>query len=217
MSEQTRGGMVKVWDPLVRIGHWVLVAAFFTAWFSGEESESLHAWAGYVVGGIVLLRVPWGFIGTAHARFADFVKGPGEVIAYLRSLASRSPRHYLGHNPAGGLMVVALLLSLSAAVWTGLELYAVEENAGPLAALEATTLPTPVPAAIADEKPGRSAGARRGREDEADEEFWEELHEFFTTLTLVLVGLHVAGVLASSALHRENLVRGMITGWKKKV
>ena len=100
-----------VWDPLVRIGHWTLVIAFFTAYLSGDDLFNIHTWAGYVVAGYVLVRIVWGVIGTRHARFTDFVRGPGAVLGYLRSLFSGKAKDYAGHNPAGGAMVIALLFS----------------------------------------------------------------------------------------------------------
>lgn len=103
-----RPGTVRVWDPLVRLFHWSLVVAFLTAWLA-EAGERVHDTAGYVVLGLVAFRVVWGFVGTEHARFADFVPTPGGLLAYVgRLLRGRAPRH-LGHNPAGGAMIVALL------------------------------------------------------------------------------------------------------------
>ncbi|MCB1500357.1 MAG: cytochrome b/b6 domain-containing protein [Bauldia sp.] len=115
----TRPGTVPVWDPLVRIFHWSLVAAFATAWLSAEESRSLHEAAGYVVAGLVAFRVLWGIVGPRHARFADFVRSPAAVLRFLRDTAHlRAPRH-LGHNPAGGAMVVALLVALAVITGSG--------------------------------------------------------------------------------------------------
>jgi cytochrome b len=101
-------GSVKVWDPLIRVFHWSLAAAAVVALIS-DESRSLHETAGYVAAGLVLLRVIWGFVGSVHARFADFVRPPGAVLAYLRDVVRLHPRRYLGHNPAGGAMILALL------------------------------------------------------------------------------------------------------------
>lgn len=95
---------------------------------------SLHVWAGYVLGAVVLFRLLWGFIGARYARFSDFLYSPAKVAAYLRSLRKGPVAHYVGHNPAGGIMII--LLFLSATVYSGLELYAVEQNAGPLATLD---------------------------------------------------------------------------------
>lgn len=133
---------VKVWDPLVRIFHWSLVLSFATAYLTGEiwEQEEVHEIAGYAALGLILFRIIWGFIGSKHARFSDFLYGPKAVIEYLKSLLTTHPKHYLGHNPAGGWMVVLLLLGVLATGITGLKLLAVEEGEEPLATLEVPAL-----------------------------------------------------------------------------
>ncbi|HSM32135.1 MAG TPA: cytochrome b/b6 domain-containing protein [Woeseiaceae bacterium] len=203
---------VKVWDPLVRIGHWILVAGFFTAYFTEEELLTQHTWAGYVVAGVVLLRIVWGFIGSEHARFRDFVRAPGETLRYLGEIATNRAKRFIGHNPAGGAMVVALLLSLVVTTWSGLEIYAIEENAGPLAGLYGATGPQ-LPSLVAT---AHASDDDRGDERERAEEFWEEVHEVAANLTLLLVLLHVAGVVIASRAHHENLVKAMLTGRKRR-
>ena len=205
---------VKVWDPLVRIGHWILVAAFFTAYFTEEELLTQHTWAGYVVAGVVLVRIAWGFIGSEHARFGDFVRSPGATLRYLREIATNRAKRFIGHNPAGGAMVLALLLSLVVTTWSGLEIYAIEENAGPLAGLygEAATVPQ-LPSLVAS---AHASGDDHTNERESAEEFWEEVHEVAANLTLLLVLLHVAGVVVASVSHRENLVKAMVSGRKTR-
>lgn len=195
---------IKVWDPVVRVGHWSLVVLFAVAYLTGEiEVETLHAWAGYAILGIVLFRILWGFVGTRHARFTDFVFGWRTTAAYARSLLTLRPRHYLGHNPLGGWMAVALLVTLLLVSWSGLELYATEGK-GPLAG-NTTALVGPA-----------QANGKKDREHEdEDESLWEELHEMVANFCLLLVVLHIGGVLVSSLLHRENLVRAMITGRKR--
>ena len=190
---------IQVWDPLVRLFHWSLVIAFATAFITGDENETVHVYAGYVVAALVVFRVVWGFIGAKHARFSDFLHGPGVTLAYLKDLVSRKPAHYLGHNPLGGWRVVALLLSLAATCWTGLEAYAAEGK-GPLAGATLTVAP-------------QARAEEDGKAGEGDE-FWEELHEGCANFTLLLVLLHLTGVIAASVLHRENLARAMVTGWK---
>ena len=183
---------VKVWDPLVRVFHWTLVIGFFAAYLSEGEAETLnlHTWAGYTVIGLVLIRLVWGFVGTRHARFRDFVHRPGTVKDYVVSIFRRSPRRYLGHNPAGGLMIVILLISLFMTAFFGMAVYAVEEQAGPLAGWF-------------------------GALGEHWEDVFESTHEFFANFTLLLVAVHVAGVIVESLLHRENLVRAMFAGRKR--
>lgn len=184
---------VKVWDLFVRVFHWSLVAGFFTAYLVEDELLGLHVWAGYLALSLVLLRLVWGFVGPAHARFADFVFAPSVVLGYLKQvLTLRAPR-YLGHNPAGGAMILALLASILLTGLTGLVLYGAE-----------------VPGVWMSD-----VSAALGIQGEAGAETFEEVHEFFANLTLLLVAVHVAGVAVESLLHRENLVRAMFTGRKR--
>jgi cytochrome b len=107
---------VLVWDWPVRLGHWLMVGGFIIAWLTSESEtyRLVHAISGGVVVAVALFRLPWGFIGSRYARFVDFVRGPGSVIGYLRSLLRLEPDHHTGHNPAGGWAIV-LLLSLGIA------------------------------------------------------------------------------------------------------
>ena len=180
---------VRIWDPFVRVFHWVLVGAFVVAYISEDHYLDIHTTAGYTVLTLVALRVVWGFIGSRHARFSDFVRPPGEALSYVKDTFLGRARRYLGHNPAGGLMIVAMLISLLATTVSGVALLGVEESAGPLATL--------------------MAGASHGFE-----EGLEEVHEFFANFTFALVLGHVLGVLVESLFHRENLVRAMFTGNK---
>ncbi len=110
---------VRVWDPFVRVFHWSQAALIAVAWLTEDGPKTLHQTAGYIIAGMLALRVVWGFVGPRHARFSDFVRGPSTVLGYLRAMvAGREPR-YLGHNPAGGAMVVALLLTVAGTAMTG--------------------------------------------------------------------------------------------------
>ncbi len=210
---------IPVWDIAVRIFHWSLVLGFTIAWLTGDEEDALHIYAGYTVLGLIGFRLIWGFIGSRHARFGDFVTGPASVIEYLKSLRDR-PRHYMGHNPAGGWMVVLMLLTLFGVTLSGLKVYGIEGH-GPLAA--EVTAPAFIGSAHAgddddDDRYGHETSSMEtagGRE--ADEEFWEEIHETLSDFMLLLIALHIAGVIVSSRLHRENLVKAMITGNKEKL
>jgi cytochrome b len=168
------GAEVRVWDMFVRLFHWGAVALFAAAFLSPDE-KWLHEPLGYLLLVLVMARIIWGFIGTAHARFTGFVASPAAVLRYLRLLREgRAPRH-LGHNPAGGAMIVLLLAMLVLV-------------------------------------------AGSGWMTETDRWFgvpWvDHLHHISAKVLLLLVGVHVAGVVVSSALHGENLVRAMITGRK---
>jgi cytochrome b len=187
---EPKPNMVRVWDPLVRLFHWSLAGSFTIAFVTEDDLLALHVWAGYLISGLILIRVLWGFVGPRHARWSDFVKEPAEIVAYLKAAVRSRAARYLGHNPAGGAMVVALMLSLTVTSLTGLAVYGAQELSGPMAPLLS----------------GLSEGWAHALED---------IHEVLANLTLLLVLLHVAGVAFASLEHRENLVRAMITGLKR--
>lgn len=193
--------MVRVWDPIIRIGHWLIVGGFFIAYVLEEDNLVVHVWAGYVVGAVVLIRLLWGFVGPENARFSSFLYKPRQILNYLMDLPRRRSRRYLGHSPAGGAMILVLILGLSTITASGLMVYAYEENAGPMSVFIDSDQ-------AADSSPGH-------QQFEESEEFWEELHELAANLTLALVLFHVLGVFLASRIHGENLILAMFNGKKK--
>ena len=110
---------VKVWDPFVRVFHWSLVSLFAIALVTGDELERLHIAAGYFIVGLLALLIVWGFVSPRHARFSDFVGSPRDAISYLRNIVWMRARRYIGHKPAGGLTMIALIVMLAATCATG--------------------------------------------------------------------------------------------------
>lgn len=189
-----------VWDRFIRSFHGLLVLLFTVSYLTGEDQSWLHIYSGYTVLALILLRVIWGVIGSKHARFKGFIFTPAAMIGYMQSIFKGNPKQYLGHNPLGGLMVVALLLMLVITSISGLKLYAVEEGKGPFAGSPHISL---VSVAYADSD-----------DDHEEDDFWEEIHEASANLMILLIVLHVAGVALSSRIHNESLIRSMITGYK---
>ena len=206
-SEMKAGssGKVRVWDPLVRVFHWGLVAAFAAAWLTADELQPVHEFAGYTVAGLVAFRLVWGIVGSRHARFAQFLKGPGETLAYLGDMTRGRERRYLGHNPAGAAMIVALLVALSGTAFTG---WLIEDEAR-LAMLP--SMPAIVAPAWADDDGDEN---EYGEEGEIEGPL-KEVHETLANLMLLLAALHVGGVVLASFRHHENLARAMLTGDKR--
>ncbi|MFN6925005.1 MAG: cytochrome b/b6 domain-containing protein [Tabrizicola sp.] len=199
--------MVQVWDPLVRIFHWILVAAFATAWLTADEVQPVHELAGYTVAGLVAFRLVWGVVGSRHARFAQFVTGPAATLAYLGAMLRGRERRYLGHNPAGAAMILALLLTLSGTAFTGWLM------TDPARQAMLPALPQTVAPAWADDGEDGYGEADGWQSDEDGP--LRAAHETLANLTLLLVALHLGGVVLASVRHRENLVRAMLTGDKR--
>ena len=114
---------ILVWDAPTRVFHWALALSFVGAFVTAdsERLRDVHVVLGYTVLGLIAFRLVWGVLGTRYARFASFAFGPREVVAYLRSLLTLRPQHFLGHNPAGSFAIFALL---ALGLLTGLTGYA---------------------------------------------------------------------------------------------
>jgi cytochrome b len=167
---------ILVWDLPTRLFHWLLAGTFAGAWLTADSERwiDVHVTLGYTFAGLIAFRLLWGLVGTRYARFSSFVRGPGAVLKYLKSLLTLSPEHHVGHNPAGGWAVLALLgLGIVTAV-AGFLTY-----------------------------------------NDYGGHWLEELHEGAASAMLGLVFVHIGAVVFSSLIHRENLVRAMITGLKR--
>lgn len=166
---------ILVWDAPVRVFHWLLVLSFAGAYLTAESERwrLVHVSLGYTMGGLVAFRILWGLMGTRYARFSSFVRGPAAVVRYVRALLRGQPEHHVGHNPAGAVAIVLLLLSSIAIVATGWAIY-----------------------------------------NDVGGNILEELHEGAGNFMLAVVAVHVAGVVVASRMHKENLVRSMLTGCK---
>ena len=171
-----------IWDLPTRVFHWLLAVCVLGAWLTAESERSrmLHLALGYSSAVLVAWRLVWGFVGSRYARFTDFVRSPAAALSYLRGylpaarIAGQTQTHYVGHNPAGGWAVLALLVVVAFADATGWASY-----------------------------------------QDGSADLWSELHELVGNGIIVLVGLHVAAVIATGLLHRENLVRAMVNGYKR--
>jgi len=178
----------RVWDLPTRLFHWILVGLFAFLWYSGGGSSAEMDWhmlAGYALLALLLFRILWGFWGSPHSRFRDFLTAPAAAVRYGLAFARGRAPAYRGHNPLGGWMVVVMLVLLLAQAISGL--FATDDISidGPLNHLAPSSL----------------AGALT------------DFHGFNINLLLVLAGLHVAAV-AAHRLRGERLVGAMITGRK---
>ena len=181
----------KVWDPLIRVWHWLLAGTVTVGWLLGQyrdfDTIEYHMYLGYATGTLLLIRVFWGFAGPPAVRLRALAVSPAGLLSYLRRLPRRSPSGVPGHNPVGALSVIAMLLSLAVQVVTGL--FSEDDglfSQGPLA--------------------GTVSSGLRGSIG--------EIHHINARILLFLAGLHLAAVLFYLVWKRENLIKPMITGWK---
>ena len=178
---------IKVWDILLRIFHWSLVLFVLILFLTEGDFLWIHSYAGYTVLLLIAFRLIWGFIGTKYARFSNFITTPKEALVYLKEELAGDAKHYIGHNPAGAIMIFMLIIALLLTGFTGMATIATEGK-GPLAATFIASY---------------------------SGEFLGEIHVFLTNIILLLIILHVLGVIFSSFAEEENLVRAMFTGNKE--
>lgn len=182
------GLAIRVWDGPTRIFHWAVVALVFTSWLTQQEDwMAAHMISGYTMFAALLFRLAWGFIGSETARFSHFLASPRAAFAQLRHFMRREPDHGIGHNAAGGWMVVAMLLALAVQVGTGLCANDEVRVEGPLA---------------------EWVGPEWS-------DWLSHVHAVTFTVIEVAILAHVAAVLAYALVKRHNLVAPMITGRKR--
>ncbi len=182
---------IRVWDPLVRIFHWVLAVCFLIAYVVEDDRLNLHLLAGSIMFGLIIFRLIWGIMGTEHSRFADFICSFKQIIQHLRDLVSLRPAHHMGHTPVGGVMIFVLLAGLLMLSLSGAMLYSFENSSIPFAFLMTEVTPDTIL-------------------------LIENSHELIADILALFVLFHVAGVLVESVLQKQNLIRAMITGYKKE-
>ena len=178
---------VPVWNLFIRLFHWLLVGSFAISWYTREEYYSLHLQAGYTVLGLIVLRIIWGLFGSKYARFSNFIYSPSSTISYIKTLFSGHAKRFIGHNPAAGMMILALLLNLMTVTISGIALDGAENWSGPMAQMNLFKYMDLI----------------------------QPIHKLSTDTLLILIGLHLCGVVYTSLLHRENLVRAMFNGRKR--
>lgn len=179
---------IRVWDLPTRFFHWGIASCFLVGWLTLDNRYlDIHVFSGYLMGGLMLFRLIWGFVGGPYARFHSFSYSLHEALSYTKSLLRPNPKRFLGHNPAGSWAIYLLLALMLSMLLTGLVTLGAEERHGPFAGWL-----------------GFSQGA-----------FFHELHELLAWIMLALVAIHLLGVIIESLLHRESLVVSMLSGYKR--
>ncbi|WP_374391663.1 cytochrome b/b6 domain-containing protein [Tabrizicola sp.] len=198
-----------VWDPVVRLTHWGIAMSVLINALVSDGGSLLHVTLGWLVMALLLLRLVWGVLGPAEARFSAFPPNPVAALRHLGQLLTGRVAHYPSHNPAGALMVYAFWAALAVVVATGLLM---------------TGGATPMQ--VAEEKAAVASGdwsalIKDGESESSDEDkrlrhTAEEVHEVASNLLLFLAALHVAGVFVEGRAMRRNLVKPMLLGERRK-
>ena len=180
--------MMRVWDAPTRLFHWVIVILVATSYISVQkEWIQIHYFAGYTMLTLLLFRLVWGFVGSETSRFRKFLRSPVAALGHLATMAKREPDREIGHNAAGGWMVLLMLLALAIQASTGLFAGNEIDGGGPLNHLLS----------------------------QAGQKLDTKIHHINFNIILGLIGLHILAVLAYAALKRQDLVRPMVTGKKR--
>ncbi|WP_137110616.1 cytochrome b/b6 domain-containing protein [Rhodobacter sp. SY28-1] len=199
------GASPSLWDPVVRLTHWGIAASVLTNAVLDEGGSLLHVSVGWIVMALLVLRLVWGVLGPAEARFSAFPPNPVTAVRHLRQLVAGRVRHYPSHNPAGALMAYAFWATLAVVTASGLYLTG---GATPMQVAEekAAVASGDWSALIAE------GGGESSEEDKSLRHTVEEVHEVAANLLLLLAALHIAGVIVEGRVLRRSLVRPMLLG-----
>ncbi len=200
------------WDVLVRISHWGIALAVVFNGLITDEGTQIHVWIGYGALALLLLRLLWGFIGPAAARFASFPPSLSAARTDVADIVAGRHHAHRSHNPLGALMAYALWGTLAVVSATGVAM--VGSPFEPIKEHEHSLLVAPAQASEDEEYEGEGYGEGEGREGEEEEgeEVFEKIHEFAANLLLFLSALHIAGVGFESWRHKRNLAWEMVNG-----
>ncbi|MDR6627777.1 cytochrome b/b6 domain-containing protein [Caulobacter segnis] len=195
------------WDPVVKLTHWTIVAAVLANALITEEGSTAHVWVGYALAGTLALRLIWGVIGPAEARFSAFPPSPARALVHIREIAAGKRSEHASHNPLGALMVYAIWSVLAVIVVTGVLMASApaKPQAEPGAA---------PPAATAErlEREEHEEGESREGGEEHEEGPLTEVHETAVNLLYVLILLHIAGVVFETRRGGRRIVLAMLPG-----
>lgn len=206
------------WDPVVKLTHWTIVAAILANALITEEGSGAHVWVGYALAATLALRLIWGVIGPAEARFTAFPPSPRRALAHIREIAAGKTSEHASHNPLGALMVYAIWSALAVIVVTGVLMAGVPggpdrdapaawEFARPAAA--STLTPRGEEAREEHEREGGKGGEGEEGEEEGP---LVEIHETAVNLLYVLIVLHIAGVVFETRRSGRRIVMAMLPG-----
>lgn len=203
------------WDPIVKLTHWGIVLAIITNAVIEEGGSGLHVWVGYGLAGLLALRLLWGFIGPAEARFSAFPPSPAQAVAHIGDIAKGHATPHRSHNPLGALMVYAIWACLAAVIASGIAM-AGPPPADPFAQPEREGRAQKIESRYTENEAEEESKAGEEREHhengEGNEDMMEELHEVAVNLLYVLIALHLAGVIFETRRSGREVIGAMLPG-----
>lgn len=219
------------WDPIVKLTHWGVVTAVIGNALVTEEGSGWHIWVGYGLAGLLALRLLWGLVGPAEARFSAFPPSPARAMAHLGEIRRGEVVRHRSHNPIGALMTYAIWATLLVTIASGIAMSGPppvdpaaekgerEEGEAVVATLTDKLFQFVIPPARADEdeRGGTEQVAEGGEGAESDSSEWlEEMHEIAVNLLYVLIALHLAGVIFEMRRSGREVVGAMIPGGNRR-
>lgn len=193
------------WDPVVKITHWSIVTAIIANALVTEEGSGAHIWVGYALAAILALRLLWGLIGPAEARFSAFPLSPRRALGHLRDIRAGKKEVHRSHNPLGALMVYAIWSMLGVLIASGIAMAGPPSTAFLDRAERAGEVTRKLVVERSDHDADEAAGGTGG-----EESVWEEVHETAVNLIYILIALHIAGVVFETRRSGREILLAML-------